>query len=175
MLSIQSPRRGVGLPLIAPPPKDNSSSQGARRQAQNRDLKARGKPPRRKGHGDGGKKGKAILRLAQEVWRDEFASARKSPAEPRIDLGCKRGPRQPSSETQWLQRRRESIIEGAASSGASSLDALSLDAIVVSETQKEEIEFNKQKLLKKKGRRIHQRVSFAERSRRHSKDSRARE
>ncbi len=93
---------------------------------------------------------KAILRLAQEVWRDEFGSARKSPAEPRFDLGCKRGSKQPGSETQWLQRRRESIIEGAASSGASSLDALSLDATVVSEKQQEEIEFNKQKLLKKK-------------------------
>ena len=93
---------------------------------------------------------KAILRLAQEVWRDEFGSARKSPAEPRFDLGCKRGSKQPGSETQWLQRRRESIIEGAASSGASSLDALSLDAIVLSEKQKEEIDFNNQKLLKKK-------------------------
>ena len=93
---------------------------------------------------------KTILRFAQEVWRDEFGSARKSPAEPRFDLGCKRGSKQPGSETQWLQRRRESIIEGAASSGASSLDALSLDAIVVSEKQEEDIEFNKQKLLKKK-------------------------
>ena len=37
-----------------------------------------------------------------------------------------------------------------ASSGASSLDALSLDAIVVSEKQEEDIEFNKQKLLKQK-------------------------
>ena len=92
---------------------------------------------------------KAILRLAQEVWRDEFGSARKSPAEPRFDMGCPRA-KQPGSETQWLQRRRESIIEGAASSGASSLDALSLDAIVVSEKQEEEIEFNKQKLLKKR-------------------------
>ena len=92
---------------------------------------------------------KTILRLAQEVWRDEFGSARKSPAEPRFDLGSQRA-KQPGSETQWLQRRRESIIGGAASSGASSLDALSLDAIVVSEKQEEEIEFNKQKLLKKK-------------------------
>ena len=91
---------------------------------------------------------KAILRFAREIWRDEFGSARKSPAEPRFDLGSQRA-KQPGSETQWLQRRRESIIEGAASSGASSLDALSLDAIVVSEKQEEEIEFNKQKLLKK--------------------------
>ena len=93
---------------------------------------------------------KAILRLAQEVWRDEFGSARKSPAEPRFDLGCKRGSKQPGSETQWLHRRRESIIGGAASSGASSLDALSLDAIVVSGKQEDDIEFNKQKLLKKR-------------------------
>ena len=93
---------------------------------------------------------KSILRLAQEVWRDEFGSARKSPAEPRFDLGCKRGSKQPGSETQWLKRRRESIIQGAGSSGASSLDALSLDAIVLSDKQKEEIEFNNQKLLKKK-------------------------
>ena len=93
---------------------------------------------------------KAILRLAQEVWRDEFGSARKSPAEPRFDLGRKRGCKQPGSETQWLQRRRESIIEGAASSGASSLDALSIDAIVVSDKQGKEIEFNMQKLLKKR-------------------------
>ena len=54
LLSIQSPRRGVGLPLIAPHPKaqgrrhceaivqkDNSSSQGARRQAQNWQGKGR--------------------------------------------------------------------------------------------------------------------------------------
>ena len=34
---------------------------------------------------------KEILRRAQEVWRDEFGSARKSPAEPRFDLGYKRG------------------------------------------------------------------------------------
>ena len=90
---------------------------------------------------------KAILRLAQEVWRDEFGSARKSPAEPRFDMGCPRA-KQPGSESQWLKRRRDSILAGsvsAASSGASSIDA-----IVVSEKHTQEIEFNKKKLLKKK-------------------------
>ena len=90
---------------------------------------------------------KAILRLAQEVWRDEFGSARKSPAEPRFDIGCTRA-KQPGSESQWLKRRRDSILAGsvsAASSGASSIDA-----IVVSEKHTQEIEFNKKKLLKKK-------------------------
>ena len=90
---------------------------------------------------------KAILRLAQEVWRDEFGSARKSPAEPRFDVGCPRA-KQPGSESQWLKRRRDSILAGsvsAASSGASSIDA-----IVVSEKHTQEIEFNKQKLLKKR-------------------------
>ena len=90
---------------------------------------------------------KAILRLAQEVWRDEFGSARKSPAEPRFDIGYTRA-KQPGSESQWLKRRRDSILAGsvsAASSGASSIDA-----IVVSEKHTQEIEFNKKKLLKKK-------------------------
>mgnify|MGYP006268286637 FL=1 len=90
---------------------------------------------------------KAILRLAQEVWRDEFGSARKSPAEPRFDIGCTRA-KQPGSESQWLKRRRDSILAGsvsAASSGASSIDA-----IVVSEKHTQEIEFNKRKPLKKR-------------------------
>ena len=90
---------------------------------------------------------KAILRRAQEVWREEFGSARKSSAEPRIDVGCKRA-KQPSSETQWLKRRRESIIAGAASSGVPSL--LDDDDIVLSEKHMQAIEFNKEKLLKKR-------------------------
>ena len=115
---------------------------------------------------------KAILRRAQEVWRDEFGSARKSPAEPRFDVGCPRA-KQPGSESQWLKRRRDSILAGSAS--AASSGASSIDAIAVSEKHTKEIEFNKQKLLKKKGSRILQRVSFAERSRRHSNGIRARE
>ena len=86
---------------------------------------------------------KAILRRAQEVWREEFGSARKSSAEPRIDVGCKRA-KQPSSETQWLKRRRESIIADAASSGVPSL--LDDDDIVLSEKHMQDIEFNKEKL-----------------------------